>query len=91
MHAVIWKNLLYFNNQTRTESRKELNTHTRHFKTTTICFNWKEAIWSLTKKKEDKKTTKKKLPESLHLTVEMTGSSNYKSHENQSLMLPRRS
>ena len=60
MHAVIWRNLLYFNNQTRTESRKELNTHTRHFKTTTICFNWKEAIWFLTKKKEDKKTTKKK-------------------------------
>ena len=32
-----------------------------HFKKTTVCFNLKEANWSLTKKKE-------KLTESLHLT-----------------------
>ena len=46
------------------------------FKNTTICFNWKEAIWSLTKKKKqgDKK---EKLTESLHLTVKIARSSNY--------------
>ena len=33
-----------------------LITQTEHFKNTKICFNWKEAIWSLTKKK--KKTRK---------------------------------
>ena len=34
-----------------------LITHTEHFKNSKICLNWKEAIWSLTKKK--KKTRKK--------------------------------
>ena len=50
-----------------------LNTHTEHFKNTTICFNWKEAIRSLRKKtkKKKKKERKKSEPESLHLTVEM--------------------
>ena len=44
-----------------------LNTHgTLSLQNTTICFNWKEAIWSLTKKKENKKG---KLTESLHLSV----------------------
>ena len=56
-------------------SCNEINTHTA-LKTTTIFFKWKEAIWSLTKKKESKKTRKKiqQKPESKHLTVEMTGS-----------------
>ena len=31
--------------------------------------------------KENKKKKKEKLKESLHLTVEMTGSSNYKPHK----------
>ena len=41
-----------------------------------ICFNWNEAIWSLTKKKKqgDKK---EKLTESLHLTVKIARRSNY--------------
>ena len=49
--------------------------HTEHFKKTTICFNWKEAICSSTKKTENKK---EKLTELLPLTtVEMTRRSNY--------------
>ena len=40
-----------------------------------ICFNWKEAIWSLTKKKQENK--KEKLTESLHLTVKIERMSNY--------------
>ena len=41
-----------------------------------ICFNWKEATWSLTKKKKqgDKK---EKLIESLHLTVKIARRLNY--------------
>ena len=41
-----------------------------------ICFSWKEAIWSLTKKKTqgDKK---EKVTESLHLTVKIARRSNY--------------
>ena len=41
-----------------------------------ICFNWKEAIWSLTKEKKqgDKK---EKLTESSHLTVKIARRSNY--------------
>ena len=38
--------------------RNVFKIHTRNNKNTTICFNWKEAIWSLTKKKK-KKTRKK--------------------------------
>ena len=49
--------------------------HTEHLKTTTtIFFDWKKAICSLTKKKEKKK---EKLKESLHITLEMTRRSNY--------------
>ena len=40
-----------------------------------ICFNWKEAIWSLTKKKQGDE--KEKLTESLHLTVKIARRSNY--------------
>ena len=46
-----------------------------YFKNTMICFNWKEAIWSLTKKKTRNK--KEKLTESLHLTVKIARRSNY--------------
>ena len=41
-----------------------------------ICFNWKEAIWSLTKKKKQG-NKKEKLTESLHLTAKMARRSNY--------------
>ena len=41
-----------------------------------ICFNWKEAIWSLTKKK-NAGTKKEKLRESLHLAVKIARRSNY--------------
>ena len=51
----------------------ELNEHFRNT-TESVCFNWKEAAWSLTKKKENKK---EKLTQSLHLKVEMTRRSNY--------------
>ena len=38
----------------------EINTHMKHlFKNTMICFNWKEAIWSLTKKKKTRKQERK--------------------------------
>ena len=41
-----------------------------------ICFNWKEAVWSLTKKtKQGNK--KEKLKESLRLTVKIARRSNY--------------
>ena len=40
-----------------------------------ICFNLKEAIWSLTKQKN--KDKKEKLTESLHLTVKIARRSNY--------------
>ena len=54
-----------------------------------ICFNWKEAIWSLTKKKRRKQERKanriitkvsngfKPFTESLHLTVKIARRSNY--------------
>ena len=32
---------------------KWIQTQNTYFKNTTICFNWKEAIWSLTEKKEN--------------------------------------
>ena len=41
-----------------------------------ICFNWKEAVLSWTKKKQGNK--KEKLTESLHLTVKIARRSNYK-------------
>ena len=44
-------------NQTRSQSRNEINTYTEH-KNTMICFNWKETIWSLTKKKTRKQERK---------------------------------
>ena len=53
---------------------KKYTHRTLSLKNTTICFNWKEAIWSLTKKKEKKK---EKLTESLHLTVKIASRSNY--------------
>ena len=40
-----------------------------------ICFNWKETIWSLTKKKQGNKREKR--TESLHLTVKIARRSNY--------------
>ena len=40
-----------------------------------ICFNWKEAILTLAKKKKGGK--KEKLTESLHLTVKIVTTSNY--------------
>ena len=57
---------------------KWIQTQNTYFKNTTICFNWKEAIWSLTEKKENIIGNKKeKLTESLHLImVEMTWRSN---------------
>ena len=50
--------------QTRSQSHKEINAHTEHLQYSsktqlTISFNWKEAIWSLTKNKENKETRKK--------------------------------
>ena len=47
--------------QTHSQSRNEIKTHTEHLdqKHNNISFNWKEAIWSLTKKKENKETRKK--------------------------------
>ena len=41
-----------------------------------ICFNQKEAIWSLTKKKNEE-IKKEKLRESLHLTVKIARRPNY--------------
>ena len=41
-----------------------------------LCFNWKEAIWSL-KKKKKKGDKKEKLTESLHLMVKIASRSNY--------------
>ena len=41
-----------------------------------IYFNWKEAIWSLTKKKKQG-NKKEKLTESLHVTVKIASRSNY--------------
>ena len=54
-----------------------INTHgTLSSKTQWFCFNWKEAIWSLTKKiKQGDK--REKLTESLHLTVKIARRSNY--------------
>ena len=43
----------------RNHAMKEIRTGNTLFKDTTISFNWKEAIWSLTKKKENKETRKK--------------------------------
>jgi len=40
-----------------------------------ICFNWKEAIWSLANKKRGQK--KEKLTESLHLTAKIARRLNY--------------
>ena len=73
----LWAGCTKFYNETRSQSRNEINTHTEHLvQNTMICFNWKEAIWSLTKKKRqgDKK---EKLTESLHLTVKIARRSNY--------------
>ena len=65
-----------FYNQTRSQSRNEINTHTeRLVQKHNDCFNWKEAIWSLTKRKKGDK--KEKLTESLHLTVKIARRSNY--------------
>ena len=40
-----------------------------------FCFSWKEAIWSLTRKKQGNK--KEKLTESLHLTIKIARRLNY--------------
>ena len=40
-----------------------------------FCFSWKEAIWSLTRKKQGNE--KEKLTESLHLTIKIARRSNY--------------
>ena len=48
--------------QPRSQSCSEVKTHTEHLvqkHNNNIYFNWKEAIWSLTKKKENKETRKK--------------------------------
>ena len=47
--------------QTRSQSRNEIKTHMEHLvqEHNNIPFNWKEAIWSLTKKKENRETRKK--------------------------------
>ena len=60
----------------RNHSMKQTHTRNTSFKKTMIFFNWKEAIWSLTKKKKqgDKKEN---LTESLHLTVKIARRSNY--------------
>ena len=58
LHAVqLWTGCTEFYNLTWSQSRNEINTHTEH-KNTMICFNWKEAIWSLTKKKTRKQERK---------------------------------
>ena len=48
--------LVVFYNQTRSQSRNEINTHTEHLVQKDN--DWKEAIWSLMKKK-NKETRKK--------------------------------
>ena len=59
LHAVpLWTGCTEFFNLTRSQSRNEINTHTEH-KNTMICFNWKEAMWSLTKKKKTRKQERK--------------------------------
>ena len=73
-HAVLWTGC---NSNSVAITQWNKYTHgTLSSKNTTICFNWKEAIWSLTKKKKqgDKK---EKLTESLHLTVKIARRSNY--------------
>ena len=57
----LWTSCTEFYIQTRSQSCNEINTHTEHlryFKNTIICFNWKEAISSLTKKKRRKQERK---------------------------------
>ena len=49
-----------FNNQPRSLSRYN-EIHMGHFKTTTICFNLKDAIWSLRRRKKTRKKKKKGL------------------------------
>ena len=52
--------ILKFYNQTRSQSRNEINTYTEHLvQNTMICFNGKEGIWSLTKKKKTRKHERK--------------------------------
>ena len=76
LHAAqLWTGCTEFYNLTRSQSRNEINTHTEH-KNTMICFNWKEAIWSLTKKKK-RGNKKEKLTKSLLLTVKIARRSNY--------------
>ena len=61
MHAVhLLTGCTKFYNQTRSQSGNEINTHTEHLvqKLIMICFNWKEAFWSLTKKKTRKQERK---------------------------------
>ena len=38
---------------------KQIQTRNSYFKNTTISLNWKEAIWSLTKKKKTRKQERK--------------------------------
>ena len=75
MHACSTLNRCNSNSVAITQSLKQINTHGKiSSKTQRFPLIWKEAIWTLLKKKENKK---ERVTESLHSTVKIARRSNY--------------
>ena len=73
----LWAGCTKFYNQTRSQSRNEINTHTEHLvqKTQWFALTEKKLFGPSWRKKQGDK--KEKLTESLHLTVKIARRSNY--------------